>query len=381
MTRRDWSKERWRKQYVREPLQHRTWPVMARGLRELLNALAEDDGLLVRDADDPVQALLRALHPQEYEAELVQVALELLIADGFLERDEHSIWIPEVPWAQAPKEDVTPEPSRSTDQRLAADAGRRTSTERVRQFRERQRARNAPEAFQAVSPAVSVAVSSVSSTVSSSRGSREQDPSQSLDHEKDREKDHLPQESARVPAVSSSVSPPPLQTVSPSETPARVSLQDEDDDEGVVQFPRDLAEALKMPAQERAAVIRLRPDLARSLCPHRWPEVLAIASAYAEGAGLGAQCLGEYGADDGVRRLVELLAMGFPTAGLEYVARVVPKQPWWTAGGKRLGLSSLSPEVVRRNLPDGSGRARVLSPRVAKVLEATARERKANGAA
>ena len=49
MTGRDWTKERWRKQYIREPLQHRAWPVLARGLRELLNALAEDDGTLVRD--------------------------------------------------------------------------------------------------------------------------------------------------------------------------------------------------------------------------------------------------------------------------------------------------------------------------------------------
>ena len=53
MTNRDWSKERWRKQYTREPLEERLWPVMARGLRELLNALAEDDGFLIRDADDP----------------------------------------------------------------------------------------------------------------------------------------------------------------------------------------------------------------------------------------------------------------------------------------------------------------------------------------
>jgi hypothetical protein len=136
-----------------------------------------------------------------------------------------------------------------------------------------------------------------------------------------------------------------------------------------------------MPAKERAAVVRIRPDLARSLCPERWPEVTAVASAYAEGAGLGAQFLGEYAADDGVKRIVELLSMGFPVAGLEYVARVVPKQPWWTEGGKRLGLSSLSAEVVRRNLPARSGHARVLSPRVAKVIEAAERERKANGAA
>jgi hypothetical protein len=381
MTRRDWSKERWRKQYVREPLQHRTWPVMARGLRELLNALAEDDGLLVRGADDPVQALLRALHPQEYEAELVEAAIELLLADGFLERDAQSIWIPEVPWAQALKESLSSEPNRGEAPAPSADAGRRTSTERVRQFRERQRARNAPEAFQRVSPAVSVGVSSVSPSVSPSRGNREQDPSQGLDQEKDREKDHLPQESARVADVSPSVSTPPLRSVSPSVSSARVSSNQGKDEEEVVRIPRDLAEALKMPAQERAAVLRIRPDLARSLCPHRWPEVLAVASAYAEGAGLGAQCVGEYAADDGVRRIVELLAIGFPVGGLEYVARVVPKQPWWTAGGKRLGLSSLSPEVVRRNLPDSSGRARVLSPRVAKVLEAAQLERKANGAA
>src|SRR5215216_6150379 len=94
---RDWTKERWRKQYVREPLQHRAWPVMARGLRELLNALAEDDGLLVRDVADPVEALVRGLNPQEYEVELVQAAVELLLHDGFLAQDEHSIWIPELP--------------------------------------------------------------------------------------------------------------------------------------------------------------------------------------------------------------------------------------------------------------------------------------------
>lgn len=98
---RDWTRERWRKQYVREPLRHRARPVMARGLRELLNALAEDDGTLVRDVDEPAEALLRGLNPQEYELELVQAALELLLRDGFLAGDEHSIWIPDLPRAQA----------------------------------------------------------------------------------------------------------------------------------------------------------------------------------------------------------------------------------------------------------------------------------------
>jgi hypothetical protein len=49
-----------------------SWPG---GLRELLNALAENDGTLVRDVDDPLEALLRGIHAQEYELELVEAAL------------------------------------------------------------------------------------------------------------------------------------------------------------------------------------------------------------------------------------------------------------------------------------------------------------------
>ena len=41
----------------------------------------------------------------------------------------------------------------------------------------------------------------------------------------------------------------------------------------------------------------------------------------------------------------------------------------------------LSPEVVRRNMPSEDGRPRILSPRVAKVLEAAKQQRKADGAA
>ena len=109
--------------------------------------------------------------------------------------------------------------------------------------------------------------------------------------------------------------------------------------------------------------------------------MVAIGTAFAEGIGQTKQYLGPYDTDDGVRRVVELLAVGFPQRSLEYVARVVPKQAWWTAGGKRLGLSSLSPEVVRRNMPTEDGHARVQSPRVAKVLEGAGIDRKAHGAA
>lgn len=156
---RDWTKERWRKQYVREPLQHRAWPVMARGLRELLNALAEDDGTLVRHVDDPAQALLRGLNPQEYE-------LELLLREGVLARDEHSMWIPDLPRAQAQRDATTPPSERTT----APADGRQTSTQRVRDFRARQRERNATGVFDAPvsAPAGDVALGEggVSETVS-----------------------------------------------------------------------------------------------------------------------------------------------------------------------------------------------------------------------
>jgi len=54
----------------------------------------------------------------------------------------------------------------------------------------------------------------------------------------------------------------------------------------------------------------------------------------------------------------------------------VPVQPWWLASGKKLGLSSLSIEVARRNLPSGSATQR-LSPTVAKALAFAERHREA----
>ena len=375
---RDWTRERWRKQYVREPLQHRAWPVMARGLRELLNALAEDDGTLVRDVDDPAEALLRGLNPQEYERELVQAALELLLRDGFLAGDEHSIWIPDLPRAQAQRDATTPAPERTA----APTDARQTSTQRVREFRARQRERNAdsvpdppvsgvagdvaPEAG-----SVSDAVSSVSPAVSPSRGDSDLDPSESSEIERKKQKpDHPHHPSGARESVSSRAADVSSELVSTHWM-----------DEEVSKFSRDPERALKLPVHERAAFLRAHPRLADALQPEHWPELVAVGAAFAEGSGQGKQYLGSYEKDEGVRRVVELLAVGFPQHGLEYVARTVPKQAWWTASGRRLGLSSLSPEVVRRNMPSEDGRPRILSPRVAKVLETAKQERKANGAA
>jgi hypothetical protein len=211
MSGRDWTKERWRKQYIREPLQHRARPVMARGLRELLNALAEDDGTLVRDVDDPTEALLRGLHAQEYELELVEAALGLLLREGFLASDERAIWIPDLPCAQAQRN------SSALPSDLAAttpDDVRQTSTERVRAFRARQRERNAaavsngavPETGgtpQPVPDDVSAPVPAISADVSPSRGDSHPESSEPSEIQRNPEKqDHPDQSSAARGVVS-----------------------------------------------------------------------------------------------------------------------------------------------------------------------------------
>jgi len=77
----------WRKVVRREPVAELAWPVLARGLRDLLHRLAEDDGYLATSSE----ALLGALHPQPAEAELVRNAIELLLQCGFLAEDDLGI--------------------------------------------------------------------------------------------------------------------------------------------------------------------------------------------------------------------------------------------------------------------------------------------------
>ena len=123
--------------------------------------------------------------------------------------------------------------------------------------------------------------------------------------------------------------------------------------------------------RERALAVRDQPALAATAHPERWPEVVGVAQAFARASGLPEHGLGEHGSDPGVRAILALYAAGFTQIELERVAEFVPKQAWWR--GKALGLSSLSPEVVRRNL--SAAMASDLSPRLAKVLADVERRR------
>ncbi|HKO48998.1 MAG TPA: hypothetical protein VJV79_14805 [Polyangiaceae bacterium] len=92
----DWAKERWRKLYLREALEQRLWSVMARGLRDYLIRVAEDDGALIRDSDEPVEALLHALGAHAEEAGLV---LKLYVA-GFTQPELECVaeFMPKQAW-------------------------------------------------------------------------------------------------------------------------------------------------------------------------------------------------------------------------------------------------------------------------------------------
>jgi len=145
---------------------------------------------------------------------------------------------------------------------------------------------------------------------------------------------------------------------------------DEDDE---LDFSLDSEERTKSSIRERALAVRDQPALAATAHPEQWPEVVGVAQAFARASGLPERGLGELGNDPGVRAILALYAAGFTQTELERVAEFVPKQAWWRT--KELGLSSLSPEVVRRNL--SAAMASDLSPRLAKVLQDVQKRREA----
>ncbi|MFZ5894774.1 MAG: hypothetical protein ACOY0T_27165 [Myxococcota bacterium] len=368
---------------MREPLEERLWPVMARGLRELLNKLAEEDGTLVSGVSDPEASLVEALAPRSEERGLVQLAVTLLVRERFLEADASSIWIPGLPASQAAR--WMPSDVEQPNESARAPS---SSTERVRRHRANKRAAVSDPSSSSralavsepvtssVSPAVSGVTSAVSCNVSSSRGEREPDPSQTPNREKYKQTDHLhlprAREATSVSGVTASVSSAVSRTVSP----ARVSSsnEEEEDDRRKLNLGVGGTPQLELPIQQRAALVLERPHLGRSLHPEQWPEVQSIASALAEATGAANGYLGGYDDDPGVQAVLKLYAAGIPQTALEYVARTVPRQAWWSLNGKKLGLSSLSLEVVRRNLPGADGRARVTNPGVAKALELLRRD-------
>jgi hypothetical protein len=112
----------------------------------------------------------------------------------------------------------------------------------------------------------------------------------------------------------------------------------------------DLESALRLPVFERAKYTEAKGrDYGNYLQPQEWPEVKQVAEAFAIATGLTGATLGSYSRDPGVQAVVSLLAAGHEPEQLERAIRHVVNDPWWT-DGKSKGLSSLTPEVVRRAL-------------------------------
>lgn len=120
-----WHRERWRKLYLREPLEQEAWPWHTRGLRNLLIQRAEDDGFVSKSR----LALKIALRGDE----VFQLAIDTLLEDGFLVENEAGIFVRNLPLAQGdddepeadePSADETPEQRRRRLARARAKRAR-----------------------------------------------------------------------------------------------------------------------------------------------------------------------------------------------------------------------------------------------------------------
>jgi len=387
----DWSRERWRKLYIREALEQRRWSVVTRGLRDYLIRFADDDGALIRDSDDPIEDLLVALGPVASEVELIRAAIRVLEKDGFLGGGDRSLFVVNLPAAQASEHRASTTPTDMPRKGAASSS----SKERVRRFRARQRQAATAElqvphgeAATTISgrvtsivtphaagnePSVTSGVTqSVTGPVTPSRGSRNAQTSENfLDLQKDKQL-ALPSSSSPANGVTSAVTSP-VTAVTSSEQDRE---QPRDDDEDLNFSCSAEGALLEIPIRVRANKLREKPASAAGTHPERWPEVLAVAQAFSRAAGLPEVRLGQYHRDAGVRAVVELYGAGFTQSELQHVATILPKQAWWSTAGKRLGLSSMSIEVVRRNLPS-VGPPHQASPTVAKVLASVQRRREA----
>lgn len=138
-----------------------------------------------------------------------------------------------------------------------------------------------------------------------------------------------------------------------SVTSSRLVSSRLEDQEGNVRPRMDsFAAALEVPIETRCQYARQNPHMVQFLEPHRWPEVAAVADAMAKATGRRTPRLGAT-RDHGVEAVVALYADGWSQEELVRAVTVVAASDWWQQGKR--GLSSLTPEVVRRALADAPG--------------------------
>lgn len=299
----------------------------ARGLRDLLIRVAEDDGRVGRD----LAALRRLLRGGE---ELDEHVLSLL-NDGFLVSRDEGLYVRNLPRAQASEGRAEPlqrEPSSSggrwnnTTPEQRAEAARRAADAR---WARRTDASGDASASHPVTHADASSDASVPRAVSGSS-----DPAESLPEEREEQK----REDQTLQRTDAS-------------THAAVTHRRMTHDASTQQ-PRNLDQALLRPIRQRAELVERNPTAAGYLQPHRWPEVQAVSDALCAAMSRPVRVLADYGRDSGVRAVIALYAAGYEPDALVKAASLAPRQEWWNKEGARRGLSTLTPEVVDRALHD-----------------------------
>jgi hypothetical protein len=120
-------------------------------------------------------------------------------------------------------------------------------------------------------------------------------------------------------------------------------------------LPSNLDEAIRIPVCERATLVVDGRCAAQWVQPERWREVVDVEAALAAAEGREPMPLGRYDRDAGVRAIVELYAAGYMPGALREAVQKLARDPWWRE--KKRGLSSLTPEVMRRVLTGDTGDA------------------------
>ncbi len=117
--------------------------------------------------------------------------------------------------------------------------------------------------------------------------------------------------------------------------------------------PTNREEAEKLGACAAAEYLLSHPNAAAYLEPQRWKAVVEVSDALSHASGRSEQRrLLSYEQDPGVRAVIGLLAAGYLPSTLVQVAKSLPTRDWWRKDGRTRGLSSMTVEVVDRELAE-----------------------------
>jgi hypothetical protein len=138
----------------------------------------------------------------------------------------------------------------------------------------------------------------------------------------------------------------------PNSEPGPLAKQEQDQEQeqeqeissgGVSLANREAAE--RIPIRERCEALTKNPHMAEWCEPHRWPEIVRVATELAQ-LTKSTPRLSQYHRDSGVRALVDVFAAGFAPDEVCALLPTVVASRYWTESTR--GLSSLTAEVLRR---------------------------------